>query len=52
MAEVEYVMLALLGFFTGLGTTFGAELARTLFTKINGLIEKHGGKKNVKREIV
>lgn len=33
MAEVDYFMLALLGFFTGLGTTFGGELARELFSK-------------------
>lgn len=42
MAELDYFMLALLGFFTGLGTTFGAELARALFSKLNGWVSRHG----------
>ncbi len=40
MAEVDYFVMAVLGFFTGLGTTFGAELARTLFTKLSGWLGK------------
>jgi hypothetical protein len=44
LVEVDYFLMALLGFFTGLGTTFGAELARTLFSKVNRLVEKHGNK--------
>jgi hypothetical protein len=40
MAEVDYFVMAVLGFFTGLGTTFGAELAKTLFSKLSGWLSK------------
>lgn len=49
MAEVDYFLMALLGFFTGLGTTFGAELAKTLFGKVNGWVERHGKVKLAKK---
>lgn len=45
MAEVDYMMMALLGFFTGLGTTFGAEIAKTVFAKVNRLVE-HNAKRD------
>jgi hypothetical protein len=31
MVEVDVIQLAVFGFFTGLGTTFGTETAKTLF---------------------
>jgi hypothetical protein len=42
MAELDYVTMATFAFFTGLGTTFGAELAKTLFNKVSGWVEKRG----------
>ena len=46
MTEIDLVTLATLGFFTGLGTTFGTELAKTVFAKVNRLVETHGAKRN------
>ncbi len=44
MAELDYLTMAVIAFFSGLGTTFGAEIAKTVFAKINGLIAKRDGK--------
>jgi hypothetical protein len=46
LTEFDLVQLGVLGFATGLGTTFGAELAKTLFNKFSGWVDKRG--KNVK----
>jgi hypothetical protein len=42
MAELDYVTLAILGFFTGLGTTFGAKFAETVFSKSSEWVSKRG----------
>jgi hypothetical protein len=40
MVEVDVISIALLGFATGLGTTFGGEIARFIFSKIAKLAKK------------
>jgi hypothetical protein len=42
LTEFDLVQLGVLGFATGLGTTFGAELAKTLFNKVSGWMGKRG----------
>lgn len=46
MAEIDYLMIALLGFCTGLGTTMGGEFAKDLkhwlANKIKSWLGKHG----------
>jgi hypothetical protein len=38
--------MAIIAFFSGLGTTFGAEIAKTVFAKINSVFAKRANKKH------
>jgi hypothetical protein len=48
MAEVDYFMLALLGFFTGLGTTFGGEFAKEVFSSVKAWMKKRAVRRGEK----
>ncbi len=40
MTEMDLAQLAVLGFATGLGTTFGGEFAKAVFSKLQGWLGK------------